>query len=180
MYRFLWLKKRMSHAVVLVFIATMFSLHAQTLTTLSSFNVTNGAQPTAALVQGTDGTLYGTTSAGGAHGSGTVFNITPGGTLTTLYSFCSLADCADGENPSAGLVQARDGNFYGTASGGGANGSGTAFRITPDGGLTTLHSFCSQSLPSVYSDNCADGASPSAGLVQATDGNFYGTTLRIG
>ncbi len=122
------------------------------------------------MVQATHGNLYGTTEYGGANFSGNVFKITPSGTLTTLYSFCSLSGCADGANPYAGLVQATDGNFYGTTEyGGGPNFSGTVFRITPSGKLTTLYSFCSQS-------GCPDGEYPTAALVQATDGNFYGTT----
>ena len=140
-----------------------------TLTTLHSFNGADGAASYAGLVQATDGNFYGTTIAGGASNTGTVFKITPSGTLTTLYSFCSQANCADGTNPRAGLVQAIDGNFYGTTFGGGANDEGTVFKITPSGGLTTLYSFCGQA-------NCADGQHPLAGLIQATDGNFYGTT----
>jgi uncharacterized repeat protein (TIGR03803 family) len=140
------------------------------LTTLAGFE---GANPRA-LVQASDGNFYGTTEAGGTSkncngGCGTVFKITPSGTLTTLYSFCSLANCADGWNPWAGVIQATDGNFYGTTELGGANcaplGCGTIFRMTPGGSLTTLYSFCSQA-------NCADGAVPYAGLIQASDGNF--------
>jgi len=152
---------------------------AQTFTTLVDFNGANGAYPAASLVQGTDKNFYGTTYDGGANsppacnysgnvGCGTVFKVAAGRRLTTLYNFCSLTNCADGFNPYAGLVQARDGNFYGTTWGGGANGYGTVFRITPKGKLTTLYNFCSQT-------NCADGFNPSA-LIQAKDGNFYGTT----
>jgi uncharacterized repeat protein (TIGR03803 family) len=144
-----------------------------TLTTLYSFcsqsECTDGDQPHAGLVQGTDGNLYGTTYYGGANGQGTVFKITPSGTLTTLYSFCSQSGCTDGDDPYAGLVQAADGNFYGTTVSGGANNDGTVFKITPSGTLTTLYSFCSQS-------GCTDGDQPYAGLVQGTDGNLYGTT----
>jgi uncharacterized repeat protein (TIGR03803 family) len=131
----------------------------------------DGAYPEAGLAQATNGNLYGTTYGGGANGNfGTVFQITAGGKLTTLYSFCSQRGCADGYNPVAGLVQAADGSLYGTASQGGANGrGGTVFKITPAGKLTTLYSFCFQT-------NCRDGAQPMAGLVQATNGNFYGTT----
>ncbi len=149
-----------------------------TLTTLysfcSQFNCMDGQHPLAAMVQGTDGNLYGTTASGGASsGHGTVFKITPSGTLTTLYSFCSQSGCTDGAIPQAGLVQATDGNFYGTTASGGAIGAGTIFKITPSGMLTTLYSFCSQS-------GCTDGANPRAALVQVTDGNFYGTTLEAG
>jgi uncharacterized repeat protein (TIGR03803 family) len=143
---------------------------AQTFKTLVSFNGTDGADPQiGSLVQGIDGNFYGATWGGGANDYGTVFKISPGGTLTTLYSFCSKKDCTDGYWPGAGLVLATDGNFYGTTIYGGAwcfpNGCGTVFKITPEGTLTTLHSF-----------DGINGSSPSAALVQATDGNFYGTT----
>jgi len=134
------------------------------LTTLHSFDGTDGAYPYAGLIQATNGNLYGTTSYGGANSGGTVFKITPSGTLTTLYSFCSQSGCTDGESPLAGLVQAADGNFYGTTYEGGAYDEGTVFKITPSGKLTTLQSF-----------NGTDGYYPYAVLIQATDGNFYGT-----
>jgi uncharacterized repeat protein (TIGR03803 family) len=136
-----------------------------TLTTLHSFcaqtGCTDGSEPTSALVQGTDGNLYGTTYAGGSNGKGTVFKITTLGVLTTLYSFSG----ADGTNPYAGLVQASNGNFYGTTYFGGAAGLGTIFRITAGGILTTLYSFSG-----------SDGSGPLAGLIQAANGSFYGTT----
>ncbi len=137
----------------------------------SQTNCADGRQPYAGLVQGTDGNFYGTTFEGGASDHGTVFKITPGGALTTLYSFCALRNCIDGIGPYAGLVQATDGNFYGTTYEGGAVDYGTVFKITPAGTLTTLYSFCSKT-------NCADGYIPYATLVQATDGNFYGTTTQ--
>jgi uncharacterized repeat protein (TIGR03803 family) len=139
---------------------------AQTLTTLANFTGSNGSSPLfAPLVQGTDGNLYGTASAGGGHSHGTVFKITPSGTLTTLYSFCAKSGCTDGSAPYAGLMLGTDGNFYGTTESGGANGAGTVFKITQRGTLTTLHSF-----------NISDGYNPYATLVQGTDGSFYGTT----
>jgi uncharacterized repeat protein (TIGR03803 family) len=129
------------------------------LTTLNNFcslpNCSDGAGPVAALVQGADGYLYGTTSGAGS-GDGTVFKITVVGKLTTIYNLCSLANCSDGDNPSGALVQATDGNFYGTTWGGGEllcgffSGCGTVFKITPGGVLTTLLTFFfaeSQSLP---------------------------------
>jgi len=162
-------------------------------TTLYSFckelNCTDGSNPYGGLVQGSDGNFYGTTSIGGAFsaspgsGYGTVFRITPTGTLTTIYSF--QPNCSDGCNPFATLVQGADGNFYGTASQGGVsvfntNAWGTVFRITPPppdssalGTLTTIYNFCSQ-------PNCADGGTPGAPLVLGSDGNFYGTTSNAG
>jgi len=154
---------------------TVFEITSSgTLTTLHSFDSTDGANPFAGLVQATDGNLYGTTEGGGANSNGgTVFKITPSGKLATLYSFCSQSGCTDGISPIAGLVQATDGNLYGTTEGGGASGGGTVFKITPSGKLTTVYNFCSQS-------GCTDGDTPTAGLVQATDGNFYGTTFAGG
>jgi uncharacterized repeat protein (TIGR03803 family) len=146
-------------------------LPAQTFTNLHIFDGYDGAHPyRAALVQATDGNLYGTASGDGGIGlnAGTVFRLTPGGTLTTIYNFCSLSGCADGEGPAAGLVQATNGNLYGTTYYGGANNAGTVFKLTLGGTLTTLYSFCSQS-------GCTDGNNP-WGLIQGTDGNFYGTT----
>jgi len=150
---------------------------AGTLTTLYNFcsqsGCADGEQPFAGLVQGADSEFYGTTYQGGANNSGTVFRMTPAGRLTTLYSFCSQSGCTDGASPYAGLVEDTAGNFYGTTYQGGTNNSGTVFKITPDGRLTTLYSFCSQS-------GCADGAYPYAGLVYASDDNFYGATYQGG
>ena len=152
---------------------------AGTLTTLHSFDSTDGAHPFAGLIQASDGNFYGTTRFGGAYSNsiscsdkpcGTVFRITPAGVLTTLYSFCAQTGCSDGAQPFAGLIQANDGNFYGTTYYGGTSGYGTIFKITPAGVLTTLYTFCTQT-------GCTDGAMPRAGLMQATDGNLYGTTF---
>jgi uncharacterized repeat protein (TIGR03803 family) len=153
-------------AVVLAatFTATQ-SLQAQTFTSLHSFDGRDGASPFAGLVQATDGNLYGTTYTNGAFNAGTVFKITPTGSLTTLYSFCSQASCADGSGPAAGLTQAANGNFYGTTLDGGAYGFGTVFAITPSGTLSTLHSFLG-----------SDGSNPSPLLIEASDGKLYGTT----
>jgi uncharacterized repeat protein (TIGR03803 family) len=161
---------------------TLFKItRAGALTTLHGFDGTDGDIPSAALVRGTDGNFYGTTEQGGANAGGTVFKITAAGALTTLYSFCAQANCADGSYPYATLVQGTDGNFYGITGYGGTgqgsttcatsipSGCGTVFKMTAKGALTTLHSFCVQT-------NCPDGANPIGGLVQGTDGNFYGTT----
>jgi uncharacterized repeat protein (TIGR03803 family) len=147
------------------FLSLVLSMPAQTFTTLHSFDGPDGGHPRSGLVQATNGNLYGTTADGGPNSAGTVFKITPSGTLTTLYSFCSQSGCSDGANASAGLVQATNGELYGTTTYGGANNDGTVFKITPSGTLTTLHSFAG-----------ADGYGPNAGLVQATNGNLYGTT----
>jgi uncharacterized repeat protein (TIGR03803 family) len=167
--------------IMLVLLAIMaFASAAQTLTTLTSFKGMDGSDPyTAPLVQGTDGNFYGTTAYGGANcptvGCGTVFKLTPRGVLTTLYSFCAQPSCTDGIYPFAGLIQAIDGNFYGTTAQGGAydEHGGTIFKITSAGKLTTLYSFCAQT-------NCKDGRDPTGGLFQGADGNFYGTTFSGG
>ncbi len=134
-----------------------------------------------ALVLGTDGNFYGATSLGGLYSgcnqpgqtNGTIFKITPAGVLTTLHSFSG----PDGAFPN-GLVQGADGNFYGTTQQCGANpahmiNAGTVFKITRSGKLTTLYNFCSQ-------PSCTDGATPGSAPIQATDGNFYGTTFQGG
>jgi uncharacterized repeat protein (TIGR03803 family) len=130
--------------------------------TLVSFDQTNGAFPLAGLVRSTNGSFYGTTSGGGASGSGSAFAATPSGVLTSLYAFTGGID---GASPNTTLVQASDGNFYGSTSEGGANGFGTILRITPEGVVATLHSFT----------GALDGAAPSAALLQAPDGQFYGS-----
>lgn len=164
--------------------ATAIVSPAQTLTTLASFDGTNGKAPwvPSALVQGSDGNFYGTTSAGGANNSGTVFKVSPDGTVTTLYSFCAQSNCTDGASPYSGLIQGTNGNFYGTTYFGGAStlsemcygpqGCGTVFEITSEGALTTLYNFCSV----IVDGLCADGSAPSSGVIQGTDGNLYGTT----
>jgi uncharacterized repeat protein (TIGR03803 family) len=160
---------------------------AMVFTTLYSFTGTNdGANPAAALVQGSDGNFYGTTYYGGTTnynafviytGYGTVFKISTNGALTTLYAFGTVTDAngdlLDGAWPN-GLVQGRDGYFYGTTYEGGTNnnavtepyGCGTVFKISPNGALTSLYSFTGGN----------DGYWPVAGLVQGSDGYFYGTT----
>jgi uncharacterized repeat protein (TIGR03803 family) len=147
------------------------------LTTLHSFCLhgicSDGSFPTSGLIEGTDRNFYGTTPSGGSCGigvgCGTVYKITRGGTLTTVYSFCNTKGCTDGIEPTTGLVQGNDGSFYGSTYSGGANDSGSVFKLTPQGELTTLYSFCAQA-------ECPDGAEPDAPLIQATDGSLYGTT----
>jgi uncharacterized repeat protein (TIGR03803 family) len=145
-----------------------------TLTTLHRFCTKSGCPdgkfPQTGVVQASNGNFYGTTISGGAYGDGTIFEITTSGKLTTLYSVCSQSGCPDGNYLIAGLIQATDRNLYGIMGVGGANGAGTIFKITLSGTLTTLYNFCSQSR------SCLDGQYPGGGLVQATDGNLYGTT----
>jgi uncharacterized repeat protein (TIGR03803 family) len=146
---------------------TIFKLTLNnTLSVLVNFNRTNGANP-AGIILGKDGNFYGTTKAGPSISSyyGTVFQVTPGGTLTTLITFNST----NGTGPGSGLIQSSDGNFYGTTWGGGSSGAGTVFQLVPVFGthfyLNTLVNF-----------NHANGESPQAALIQDLDGNFYGTT----
>jgi uncharacterized repeat protein (TIGR03803 family) len=122
----------------------------------------------APLLLGTDGYLYGTTFDGGSSGSGTVFKMPLGGGAAIIYSF----DGAHGADPVAPVIQANDGNFYGTASAGGTLKGGVVFKLTPRGALSVLHNF--------DPDNLLDGYSPTAALVQATDGNFYGAAAQGG
>jgi uncharacterized repeat protein (TIGR03803 family) len=146
------------------------------LTTVYSFcpgtSCTDGEFPQS-VMQSSNGNFYGVTLYAGGNGGGVVFELTPAGKLTVLYSFCKEANCADGYQPSGMLAQAANGNFYGTTRYGGVNYGGTAFELTPTGKLTILHKFCSQT-------NCKDGSNPLEGLVQGTDGNFYGTTYAGG
>jgi uncharacterized repeat protein (TIGR03803 family) len=124
---------------------------------------TDGSDPQATLVAGTDGELYGTTVAGGASGHGTVFRITLTGSLDVLYSFTGGDD---GGSPMSGVTFGDDGNLYGTTVAGGSNSFGTVYQLqlAGSGSLNTIHAFASG----------ADGASPFAGLALGTDGNFYG------
>lgn len=158
---------------------------AGALTTLYSFcaktDCSDGAYPQAGLLLANDGNFYGTTLEGGENckqyefpGCGTVFKISPAGKLTTLYSFCSQTNCVDGSNPEAGLIQAADGDFYGTTTSGGIDdcetengpvGCGTIFKITAAGVFTLLQQL-----------DGTNGFSPS-GLIQASDLNLYATTL---
>jgi uncharacterized repeat protein (TIGR03803 family) len=119
--------------------------------------------PNAPLMQAADGNFYGTTRSGGTAVNGTIFKITPGGTITVLHSFTGNPD---GSVPYAGLIQATDGNFYGTTNQGGDFFVGAVFKMTPAGTVTIIHSFTSST----------EGGFPYAGLIQASDGNFYGTT----
>ena len=147
-------------------------------TTLHSFNGTDGSNPLGSLAQATNGYLYGVTLTGGtgvnkacnllnSPGCGTIFKISTAGAFTSLHEFAGR----DGANPSAGLMLATDGNLYGTTGYGGNNSAnaGTVFVVNPLGGFATLHYFCSQT-------DCLDGALPQTPLMQGTNGMLYGVT----
>ena len=144
-------------------LATVFRITpGGVLTTLHSFQGSDGGLPVAALVQGTDGKFYGTTSEGGTYGLGTIFRMGSRGLFTTPNNFQYLP------RPLAALVEGTDGNFYGSTANGGT-GAGVVFQISPDGLLRSLHEF-----------DRTDGANPEAALVLGSDGKFYGTTVAGG
>jgi uncharacterized repeat protein (TIGR03803 family) len=134
-----------------------------TLNVLHNFTGRDGAIPHGGLIFDAAGNLYGTTHNGGASAAyGTVFQLTPSGTLNVLHSFTGGSD---GAYPEAGLIADTAGNLYGTTWGGGAGGQGTAFQLTPSGTLNILHSFTG-----------SDGTYPSGDLIADAAGNLYGTT----
>jgi uncharacterized repeat protein (TIGR03803 family) len=135
----------------------------------SAINCADGQLSYAGLLLDRAGNLYGTTAVGGVNGSGTVFKIDANGQESVLYSFCSAANCADGQQPYAPLIRDRAGNLYGTTTYGGVYNGGTVFKLDAEGHETVLYSFCSAT-------NCTDGQLPYAGLIRDKDGNFYGTT----
>ena len=142
----------------------------------SAANCKDGRTPSGGLISDPAGNLYGTTSAGGENGEGTVFRVTPAGNEKVLYSFCHLANCADGQQPAGRLAIDQTGNLYGTASGGGANGAGVVFEIDTGGNETVLYNFCTGGTPP-----CADGKAPASGVVMDLSGsNLYGTTAAGG
>ncbi len=161
------IKSSLKSAIAALIVASASLADAQTLQTLCSFNSTNGANPQASLTLGTDGNFYGTTETGGTNQGGTVFRISTNGTLATLYSFTGGID---GANPYAALTLGNDGNLYGTTETGGTNRSGTVFRISTNGTLTSLYLFTGGN----------DGANPYAALALGSDGYFYGTTYSGG
>ena len=148
---------------------------------LHTFTGPDGANPYSGLLQGPDGNFYGTTLEGGAlvtapygygvYGGGTVFVMTPSGTLTTLHSFAAVAGVGDNSNvggaqPRAGLARGSDGNFYGTTFYGGAGGRGTLFSVTPAGAFTSLLDLADTGVSHPY-----------ACLLLGRDGSFYGSSF---
>lgn len=136
---------------------------AGVLTVLYSFDSTHGSHPNSALVQGSDGNFYGTTSSGGSLDGGVVFKLTPSKVLTVLHNFDAKPASVDGKYPDGGLVLATDGSFYGVTDGGGTNGLGTLYKITSAGVYTVLHNFIQ-----------ATGTGPQNTLRQHTNGKLYG------
>lgn len=130
-----------------------------TFTTLYTFDGT--IRYPYALTLGTDGNFYGTCGGGSTTPDGAVFKITPQGKFTILHTF----NVTDGQAPYGGIIQGSDGNFYGTTEKGGSGGFGVVYKMTPAGVLTDLRAF---------NEDDGLGISPVAGLVQTTDGTFYG------
>jgi uncharacterized repeat protein (TIGR03803 family) len=152
---------------------TVFKLTPSGPVTIYSFSGTDGSSPYAGLTQGADGNFYGATISGGntiaqlcPSGCGTLFELTPAGSLTTLYKF----SFTDGANPMGTLLLAADGNFYGEAGQGGQAGNGTLFKMTPSGTLSTIWNF----------DFGNYGVDPSSGLIEGPDGDLYGATEASG
>ncbi len=146
-----------------------------TLSSLYSFDgsAADGSYPNAGLTLGPDGNFYGTTISGGSHEDGTVFQFNPSTAKEkVLWNF---AGTPDGQGPVGALVLGSDGNFYGTTTNGGENGSGMVFKITRNGHLAAVYSFCSEGYPCMTT-----GMEPEASLIQLAGGPFYGTTYSGG
>jgi uncharacterized repeat protein (TIGR03803 family) len=162
--------RQSARAIRLTFFAYLALLYtatvsAQTYKDIFDFDgTTHGCCPQYpnAMAQGQDGNLYGTTPTGGSSNVGTIFKITPTGTLTVLFNF----DITHGSTPNGGLILGVDGNLYGTTEHGGAHAFGNIYKITPTGTLTVLYDFTGGK----------DGGNPLGPLVLGTDGNFYGTS----
>jgi uncharacterized repeat protein (TIGR03803 family) len=139
------------------------------LATLAPVSGTTALNARAGLLRGSDGNYYGTTSAGGAINSGSVFKVTPAGAYTTMISFTGTSGTNPGSSPLAALIQGGDGNYYGTTSSGGSSSSGSIFSMTPAGLQTALVNFTGTTGSFL-------GSTPQAPLTLGTDGNYYGTT----
>jgi uncharacterized repeat protein (TIGR03803 family) len=154
---------------------TVFKLTSDgTYTVLHNFCSANacsdGYAPVGDLIRDGSGNLYGTTYIGGAYNGGVVFKLAPDGTETVLHSFCSLTNCADGNEAYGGVTRDSAGNLYGTTYIGGADNAGVVFKLAPDGTETVLHNFCSLT-------NCVDGGFPQDSMIlDGGTGYLYGTT----
>ena len=144
-------------------------------TVLKNFTGTDGFYPYAALVEGSDGVLYGTTYQGGSNNYGTVFKLSKDGTGNyTIHTALKSFTGSDGAYPYAGLLAGSDGALYGTTASGGSSVYGTVFKMSKDGsGNYTVHTV-------LKNFTGADGANPPAGLVEGSDGALYGTTANGG
>jgi uncharacterized repeat protein (TIGR03803 family) len=154
----------------LLVLASAAAAGAQTYTVL--YNL--GSQPgdplnparQGSFAQARDGNLYSTSQTGGTNSEGTVFRLTPSGTMTVVYNF----DDTHGAQPNGGVTLGTDGYLYGTTYYGGSTGAGTIFKITTAGTLTSLHSF----------NGTTEGSAPLAAPIEGLDGSFYGTTSNGG
>ena len=166
----------LSSSVLCAAVLAVLTARAQTLTTIHQFDGTDGAYPYAGLALGTDGSFYGSTMGTGRDeptGAGTIFKITPGGTLTMLHTAplppSGYFTNDGGSEYRSELTQGSDGDFYGVGFSGGTGGYGTVFKITAAGIYTTLYNF-----------DRTEGATPTGALLEGTNGNFYGTTSNGG
>jgi uncharacterized repeat protein (TIGR03803 family) len=133
-------------------------------------NCADGWSPYSAPAPSLQGGVIGTTFAGGVQGKGILYELSPAGKFTRLYSFCAQTNCTDGAGPVTSPFQAADGTIYGTTNLGGALGFGSVYSFASEGGLVTLYSFAAG----------AGGSSAEPTLIQGADGNFYGVTLFLG
>jgi uncharacterized repeat protein (TIGR03803 family) len=156
---------KISCALFAICLAIAINSSAQTPTVL--YNFVNSS-PTAPLVQGADGNFYGTMAGGNIGFEGNVYKLTPSGTYTSLFDFCSDG-CSDGQFPFGPLLLATNGYFYGTTEEGGTALEGNVYKITASGTETSIYSFCT-------TPSCSDGASPSGPLIQVGTGDIYGVT----
>ncbi len=147
-----------------------------------------GSQPIAGLIHASDGNFYGATTAGG-NGHGVLFRMTPSGAVTPLHSFCPQGNCNDGNVPEGRLLQANNGNFYGTTSSGGAHGDGTVFSLTGPSLIATSTVLVTAPNPSHFNQNVTmtatvhaqNGSTPVGNVVFDSDGLAIGAaTLNNG
>lgn len=138
--------------------------------TIYTFTGTSGSYPIASPVQGVDGYLYIPVELGGAENCGTTVQLTTAGVLNNTYSF-PCEEGGGGANPIGPLVQNANGDFYSTTQVGGSGGEGTIYQLTTNMAVTILYNF---------GVTFGDGSYPSAGLLLATDGNYYGSTAEGG
>jgi len=150
-------------------LGTIYKVTGSTSTTLYNFDGPSGEFPIGGLVEGLDGNLYGTTTAGGSGNDGVVFRITPTGTYSVVYNFDHLNQFLQGYQAFAGLVLGSDGNLYGSTVFGGENGYGTIFQLTYSGGYSVLYNFAASSGDGAY-------ATP----LEHTNGTFFGLLKRGG